>query len=457
MTGRSTAVWLTAVATLSGCAASRGAPEPIVAPTGKVYEIGTPPTDTRLSQTATLYLRQDRPERALELALEGIATEPGNAVHYFLAGAAYARLGRLTEAARHFAEAEQIYPAYELQTEPEREAAWGDAFNAGLDAYEIGDVDRAIRIWRDGTALYDLRPEAHRNLASVLAIEGRYDEAIDTYRAGVAGLEKRPATRILDPHELEARAETAQRMEEDLSRLLLLTNRYAEAEPLLRRQLERDPGSVHLRSDLAGALAGQGRHAEAQAIYSTLLSEERLAATQLFDLGVGLFRASDFERAAEAFRKLTELRPRSRDAWFNYANSLFAAQDWASLASAGERLVALDPLGENAYLITARAQLEIGDQDAARHSLERADAAPVHLDELGLRRSGTSTTIQGLVIGAGADTGFAVRLRFVFYGDAGGELGSETLTVTAPAPGESATFKVSFDMPASAYRYELLR
>jgi tetratricopeptide (TPR) repeat protein len=456
MTGRSAAAWLAAAATLTACAASRRSPEPIVSPTGLVYEIGTPPTETRLSQTATLYLRQDRPERALQLALEGIAAEPGNPVHDFLAGAAYARMGELTEAARHFSEAEQIYPAYELQTEPEREAAWGDAFNAGLEAYENGDVDGAIGLWFDATALYDLRPEAHRNLASVLAIEGRYDEAIETYRAGLAGLGKRPATRVLDPHEVEERAEAARRMEEDLSRMLLLTNRYAEAEPLLRRQLEREPGSIQLRGDLAGALAGQGRHAEAQALYSTL-SEEGLAATQLFDLGVGLFRASDFRRAAEAFKKLTELRPRSRDAWFNYANSLFAAQDWASLASAGKRLVTLDPLGENAYLITARAQLEIGDEAAARRSLGLADSAPVHLDDLRLRRSGRETTVQGRVTANAASAGTPVPLRFVFLGDAGEELGVAALTVAAPTPGQSTSFDVSFAMRAAAYNYELLR
>jgi tetratricopeptide (TPR) repeat protein len=207
-------------------------------------------------------------------------------------------------------------------------------------------------------------------------------------------------------------------------------------------------------SDLAAALQGQGKDAEATEIYSDLLSETRIEATDLFNLGVALFRAGDFVRAGEAFGRVTALRPSSRDAWFNYVNALFAAEDWETLASVGDRLVEVDPLGESAGLIVARAHLEIGNQEAALEGLERTENAPVHVAGLQMRPVGPATRVQGRVTGNKAESGSAIRLRFLFYDDAGA-VGTETVLVTAPPPGESAAFEVSLETRATAYRYEL--
>ncbi len=451
---RSLAALLGAAALFAACAGTP--PPPIVSPTGIVYEPGIPPEETRRSQTATLYMRQDRFERALELLEEGMAADSTNPIHYFLAGIANGRLGRYAEADRVFSRAQALYPAYELDVEPEREAAWGAAFNAGLESYGEGDVDRTVGVWTEALLLWDLRPEAHRNLASVLTLEGRYDEAIDVYLRGLEGLKKVPATRFLDDEEVGFRQRAAVDMELELARLLLLTERFAEAEPLLRKQLALDPESVQLRGELAAALGGLGREAEASEIYSTLLAEEGLQATQLFNFGVALFRSQDFSSAADAFERLTEMQPNSRDAWFNYANSLFAAEAWTSLAEAGGRLIELDPLSENAHLITARAELEGGDREAAQGLLETADAVPAYVDALQLSRAGAETTVRGRLTANAAETGTPLRLRFVFYGSDGDTLGTRIVRVAAPAPGDTADFEVALASRAAAYRYELL-
>jgi tetratricopeptide (TPR) repeat protein len=198
-----------------------------------------------------------------------------------------------------------------------------------------------------------------------------------------------------------------------------------------------------------------GREAEAREIYSTLLSEASLELTQIFSLGIGLFRAGQFLQAAEAFLRVTELQPESRDAWFNYANSLFAGEAWQPLATAGERLVQLDPLGENARLMLARAQLELGDRQAALASLDEADRSPVHVEGLQMQRSGTSITVFGRVTGNAAEQGFDIGLTFTFFGEGGVPLGTETVHLAAPASGETVSFEVPFAMGASAYRYAL--
>lgn len=447
-------VVLAPVLVWAACSSGRtGDAGPRISPTGIVYARGTPPADTRYSQTAALYLRQERDERALELAREGVEADPGNPVHYFLAGVAHVRLGQYEEADRMFSEAERIYPAYELDVEPQRERAWAEAFNEGAEAYDRGDTEAAIRAWRRGALIYDRRPEVHRNLGNLLDAEGRDEEAIEVYREGLEGLEAGPAARVPDEDERERTERARIEMEERLAQLYLRSGRFAAAEPLLRRQLARDSTDVEVRSDLAAALSGQGRDEDAAELYGTLLSESTLEANELFNLGVALFRQGEPARAAEAFRRLTDLQPNSRDAWFNYANALFAAEDWERLSEIGDRLVEVDPLSENSWLITARARLESGDQEGALQRLERVDEVPVFVEDLQTGPSGGGTLVQGAVVGNREEPGSPVRLRFTFYRD-GESVGADTVTVPAPPEGEREPFRLSYPERADSYRYD---
>jgi len=445
---------LTAVLAFGACGGTVRPPEPVTGPTGYVYPLGTPPTPTRFSQTATVFTRSENHSRALELSLEGIADDPANPVHYLLAGMSYLSLGDYSNSHAMFVEAQRIYPAYELDIEPQREAAWGERFNAGLATYADGDVESTVDHWNDARLMYDLRPEAHRNLAGLLVTEGRYEDAIEVYQEALAGLGKRPATQVLTAEELDSREEERVSLENQVVTLLMFTDRYAEAEPLLRRRLEREPESVQVRSDLANALNETGRESEARDIYATLLSEGGLEATQLFNLGVGLFRVEDYVGAEQAFRRLIEVQPESRDAWFNRANVLFAMEDWAALVDVGEHLLELDPLGENALLITARAHLENGNRDVALELLGRTEVLPVFLGNLRLRRAGAGTTVEGAVRGNLADAGSAVDLLFTFFGDDGVPIGTEIVTVEAPPEGTAESFLVRFSGRAVSYRYE---
>ena len=438
-----------------GCATGRGPSGPARSATGMVYPPGIPPAETRFSQTATLYLNiNGEEEAALAQALEGMEADPGNSIHYFLAGVAGSRLGAYRDAHRWFVEAERIYPAYELDIEPEREAAWARAFNAGLEAYARGDADAAAEDWLRATEIYDLQPAAHRNLASLLVELGRRDEAIRVYRAALRGLERRPATRLLEEDELRVRGELRADTENQLVQLLLAAGRFADVEPLLRRQHARDPGSIRTRGDLARTLVELGRADEASELYASLLTDESLAAADLFNLGITLFRSSRYEQAARAFQLLTERQPDSRDAWFNYANALFADEAWAALADAGDRLLAVDPLGEAAHLITARARLETGDEAGARAGLGRSDGLPVHLEGLRLRVTDEGSLVQGRIVGNALPEGASLRVRFIFHDNAG-VLGERFLEARAPAPGARVDFDVSIEARALGYRYEL--
>jgi tetratricopeptide (TPR) repeat protein len=443
---------------LGGCAAAAngGGGGPLTSPTGRVYEPGIAPTQTNYSRTATLALAQARFDEAIEEARQGIASNPENPLHYYLAGEAAAALGDFELADSMWVVAERIYPAYELEIEPSREAAWAEAFNEGVELYGAGDMSGAIARWRQADMIYRLRPEAAQNLAIVLTQEGEYEEAIAIYRRGLEGLRIEPATRLIEEDELEDREEARRFMQTQLGQLLLFTDQFAEAETLLREQLRENPDDVELQASLATALGRLGREAEAAEIYSRLLTAPDLPAVDLFSIGVALFNSEDFERAAEAFGRVTEIQPESRDAWFNQANALYAAEKWEELIPVGERLIEVDPLNESAALLLTRAYRDLGQNDNALRTLERSQDSPVFLEELQIRPAGQQTTIVGRVIGHEAAPGTPVRLRFTFYDDAG-QVGTETVTVTAPAREASEVFEVSIAQTANAYKYELLQ
>ena len=450
-------VVLAAGLALGGCAAAgtaAGGGTP-VSPIGRVYEPGTPPRQTRFGQAALLAIAQGRFEQGLEEARAGIAEDAENPLHFYLAGEAAAGLGDYELADSMWIVAEEIYPAYELEIEPSRESAWAEAFNAGIETYEAGDLEATVESWRSADLIYKLRPEAVQNLGVVLTQTNEYEEAISAYQSGIASLDLEPATRIIEAEEQAQRDEARRFMQRNLADLLLFTGQFAEAERLLRAQLELDPGSVEIQGRLADAIARQGRAEEATAIYSRLLAEPNIPVVDLFNIGVALFTSEDFDRAAEAFGRVSQVQQNSRDALYNQANSLYAVERWADLIPIGERLIRVDPLNSNAALILARSHRELGDNAAALRALEANEAYPVFLEGIELSPNPDRTVLTGRVIGNQAAAGTPIRLRFTFYSDAGATLGTVPVTINAPAREATGTFEVVFDQAASAYGYQV--
>lgn len=446
---------------LSGCAAGAAGPSgPVTSPTGKTYAPGTRPTESRFTTPAKLFIAQAQWQRALEQAQQGIQADSTNPQHYFIAGQAYAGLGDIEQANEMFARAEQIYPAYELEIEPVREQAWAEAFNRGVTAYNAGNMEEAVREWDNANAIYPLRGEAYQNLAAIHTQASDWDKAIATYRAGIEALGRTPATRELTAEETQERAEALATMQQNLAELLLFTDQFAEAERLFRQQLQADSTNITLQARLASAIASQpGREAEAQQIYNRLLSQPNLPVQELTDIGVALFQGKDYARAAEAFKRVSEQRPNSRDIWYNYSNALYAGENWQPLVGVGERLVQLDPLNEDAALILARAYRDTQQNAKALAELERIDRVPVKVGQLEMRRGQGRVTIAGQAIGNRAPANSPVQLRFTFYGEDGQALGTQNVTVNAPAKDATAPFQVEFETeaPVVGYKYELVR
>lgn len=452
----------------AGAAAGGAAAGPVTSPTGKEYAPGTPPRQTEFSKQAQINLvkAQAAPEaqaeplyrEALQRAEAGIAADSANPIHYFLAGSAYAGLGEYTEADRAFDRAEEIYPAYEMEIEPVRLEAWGRTFNEGVTRYNEDATEEAVRLWTEANVIYDKRPEAYLNLAAVNTQAANYDAAVEMYRGALAALDREPAI-TLTPEEVAERANTRTEILTNLGQLLLFTERYADAEQVFRQHLEAKPGDVTAQSNLAVVQARLGKREEAMATYERLLSATDLPATDVFDVGVGLFQIEEYDRAAQAFKRVTEVLPQSRDAWYNYLNALYAQKEYEELIPVAERVIALDPLNADTYLILAASHREAKKNQKALEALQAKAALPVTVSGMQVRARDDRSTLQGTVTGGAARAGTPIQMEFSFFGATGETLGTKTVTVAAPREGETASFEVDLESatPVVAYSYTVVR
>jgi tetratricopeptide (TPR) repeat protein len=426
------------------------------------------PRETAQTRAATLFLaqaeaaegerRQELYEQALEQSLRGVEAAPNNPQHYYLAGIAHAGLDDFEAADTMWDRALEMFPDFEGDIAIAREQAWAQAFNHGVNAYNAGDLDEAVEQWRRANQVFDRRPEAYFNLAAVYSQREQYDRAIDAFRSSVQALERAPGRELTEEEQAE-REESRLSALQNLGNLQLFTEQFGEAEQTFRRLAELRPDDVQARSSLATALARQGRQAEAMQVYTELLGQPGLSSQEMMSVGVGLFQAQEYGRAADAFRRITEMQPNNRDAWYNFLNALYAQERWQDAIPVAERLLELDPLNENANLILLQAFRDTRQQQRALAVAERNQAAPIHVDDLQMRFDNGRATLRGAASGNRAAQGTPVRLEFTFYGEEGQTLGTQTVTVNAPAQNATAPFDVSMavDAQPTGFRYRVLQ
>lgn len=198
--------------------------------------------------------------------------------------------------------------------------------------------------------------------------------------------------------------------------------------------------------------------ADTAATVMTEREEMRGAAAQLiFNTGVVAFQANNFAEAANIFRSITELDRNYREAWTNLSFALYRLERWNDVVPATQRLLELDPLNENAMLVLAEAyrQLERGNEGVQIR--ERIRDVPVYVTVQGLRTEGEVSVASGEVTGNAARAGTPIRMEITFTGP-GGDLGTETVSVVAPAKGEKVPFTARYtgEGRPTSFRYRQL-
>jgi tetratricopeptide (TPR) repeat protein len=217
------------------------------------------------------------------------------------------------------------------------------------------------------------------------------------------------------------------------------------------------PDDVLGRLNFAIALMDAERQDEAQAIFTELMGRDDLTFNQWSQVGIGLYRAQNFERAAEAFQRAYDLNPYNKETLENLANSHYQAERYEELLPLAETLVERYPLERVPYNLLANSHRDLGNPDRALAVLERRDALPVEVLRSQLTPvSETTYSVDGQVMNRSAAAGTTLSVPVTLLAEDGSDILTETLELTVPAEGETAAFslQIESETPAAGFRYE---
>jgi tetratricopeptide (TPR) repeat protein len=456
------------------------------------------PSNNMHTRSAETYLSQAEREvvvadknryfgQALESAFAGIEASPDNPRSWFQAGQAYLGMKDWAGADSTFSRAEQIYPDYAEEIDPLRQAAWIDAYNAGVTALQSNNIEEAISTLAVANMLYDKRPEAMVTLGSLYVQQGNLAEAETVFRKALEVL-RGPERQKRSEQELATWAEDELTVSMRLANIYVEQENFAAAEGVYADLLTSQPGNTMARANLAVVMSRAGKTEEAATAYRELLAVDDLAEGTLFNIGIGLFRAQDFLQAATAFERVIALNPVSHESLYNLGQSLFASagaleseKSGASAARVQEidtelvrlneslrttagKLLELDPTNRNAMMMLAQAQrslaeLGAGDADALRRealaTLETHAAMPFEVSNITVVPGEGTVQILGRVTNLKAAPGTPLTIRFSAIDRQGNELAGEDVTITAPEVDASGNFQATLNVSddAAGWKY----
>jgi len=287
---------------------------------------------------------------------------------------------------RHLLALALIVPALCAQQQP---AADPDALlKRAVALHQSGDLDGAIRAYREYLAAQPDSLQARSNLGAALARAGRYDEAIAEYDRALLKGPDNPALLLnlgLAYYKTNRPAEAATRFEraaslapqfKDQVTLLLAScynslGKYKQAIALLA-PMEKDKSADQAFNYLYGtALVGDGQSASGALVIDRLLSQGDSAEARLLR-GTLKLRAYDHDGALVDLQKAIALNDRLPGAHARLGELLLAMREIDPARTAFQQELALDPDEFVSNLNLGVLAKQDQDYIAARRYLERA-------------------------------------------------------------------------------------
>lgn len=433
-------------------------------------------------------------KEALAAALESIMVDPNNANGWLIAGQASVGLRDYVAADTLLERAQQLYPGFADEVERAREVAWAGAYNRGVEAYNENRIEDAIAEFKEADRITRVYPDQLMVLGFLYQQLNRFEEAADAYFRAIE-IYKRGMPANFEP---ERQAEWLRDRETaflEAGRLAELLGRPQDAIEAYRGLIEAVPDHLDGKIRLAALLAEQGDSEAATAIFDEVRGAGDLDENQLFTLGVGFFQANQFEFAADAFQRLSELNPESRDVGYNLAQSLLllvrdvqnamadattAADSLARrqelynvlerLAAATEHTRRLDPYNRDVLLLQTRAYQSLSqtapDPEVAREWSEKLvdiieihESLPFEVANVAVAPSGSQLALTGQVQNLASTAGTTIQLRFTLVGQGGRVAGTGTVPVTLGDVGTATEFRleIAADGDVNGWKYELVQ
>jgi tetratricopeptide (TPR) repeat protein len=385
--------------------------------------------------------QEERYQRALEKLEENWSLPEVPERSYLLAANAYLQLRDLVGADSMLTTLVEVAPQCEEQAQRMRFNAWVDQFNAGIEALRQGDSPTALERFETANMINrDARSLAYAG--QIHQQNGDEPRATELYEMALeaGGEDEIVRTASINLASLKQRAG-------DIEGALEIYEDYSS----------RNPDDVLGRLNFAIALMDAEREDEAQAIFSDLMNRDDLTFNQWSQVGIGLYRAQNFARAAEAFERAYEMNPHNKETLENLANAHYQAERYAELLPLAEELVERYPLERVPYNLVANSHRELGDPEAALALLERRDALPVEILRSQLTpMDGNVYSIDGEAMARTAEAGATLSIPVTLVDENGSDVMTESLELTVPAEGETAAFSLQLetDAPIAGFRYE---
>ena len=143
-------------------------------PAAKAMEIPREERLARILNEGNRWLRQGRPDKAVEDYEQVLALSPGQEDAHFNMGIALVKLGRTNEALHHYEEALRSMPDY-----AEAHNNLGNLLRA------LGKTDEAIKHFKEAIRIQPGHAAAHNNLGIALGRQQQKSEAIEQFREAI--------------------------------------------------------------------------------------------------------------------------------------------------------------------------------------------------------------------------------------------------------------------------------
>ena len=251
---------------------------------------------------------------------------------------------------------EQIQQATLLAPDPANPATQAEAFRSLARLDRTTDPAAA----RDAlVAALKLTPESPADLlltAQIAEANGDADLAQGAYQ------------RLLASHPAPT-AELASAANGGLAQLLIKQKKYAEAEPLLKTAVERDPRDPALNAQLAATLLAQQKTAEALPVLETLRQLEPNNASVDQMLADAYSQAGLPEKADPLYARMAQAQPQNEEILAGQGENLIRERLYPQAQQVLERAVQLKPEDGDAWSGLAFAASENKQYETALHAL----------------------------------------------------------------------------------------
>jgi len=271
--------------------------------------------------SAKVYIQQGDWDKAIEQLEQAVRLYPKDAQAHYLLGEGYGNKGRYADMNREFEASLAIGPTFQEKITFTREKLWVQRFNAGVKAFNDGNVEKAIEEFDTAIVIDSHKPEAYANLGASYVRKEDYEKAKEAY------------TKLVEINPKDTKALSM------LGQLYSTTKEYEKAKEAYEKILAIDAGNIEALANLALTYDFMGQGEKAYEKYLQALQANPNDKDLLFNLGRLYFMRKDYDNAITQFKKVVEVDSTDYDAVLNIGN--------AYLSKAEEQMTILRNMDQN--------------------------------------------------------------------------------------------------------------